>query len=213
MRRPRALLVVVAAMFLAGLAALPFIPSSIPMHWNAAGQPDGYGPPLLAVLLAPLIALAVVILMPIMPRLDPRQQSYPQFERSYQLIMGVLVGFFALIQVIQVGTGLGWPLSIPRLMMVGMGLMFALIGNELGRVQPNYFVGIRTPWTLASPEVWRRTHRVGGRLMAGAGAITLVLGLVMPGAAGFMLTIGLILLASLGSVAYSYTIWRQEGQA
>ncbi|MBX0329512.1 SdpI family protein [Oscillochloris sp. ZM17-4] len=124
--------------------------------------------------------------------------------------MSVLVLFFALIHVITIGAALGWPISIPRAMMLGMGVMFALIGNELGRVQPNYFVGIRTPWTLADPEIWRRTHRMGGRMIAGAGALLVVLGLVAPTESSFVLGIGAILVASLGSVVYSYWIWRQQ---
>jgi uncharacterized membrane protein len=210
MRNPRLLYIVVAAMFLFGLAALPFMPNPAPIHWNAAGEVDGYGSPLVATFLAPLIALATLVLMQWLPRLDPRRESYAQFAGTYRLIMTVLVLFFAVLELSTVGAALGWPISIPRVMMIAMGLMFALIGNELGRVQPNYFVGIRTPWTLADPEVWRRTHRVGGRMLAGAGLLMLLLGLVAPAEVGFFLGIGALLVASLGSVAYSYIVWRQR---
>jgi uncharacterized membrane protein len=210
MRSVRALCIVVAAMFAFSLAALPFMPNPAPIHWNAAGQVDGYGSPLLAALLTPLIALAVVVLMLLLPKLDPRHENYANFMGSYRLIMGLLVLFFALIDVITVGAALGWPISIPRAMMFGLGILFALIGNELGRVQPNYFVGIRTPWTLADPDVWRRTHRVGGRMIAAAGLVLLLLGFFTPSAIGFGIGIGAILVAFLGSVAYSYWIWRQR---
>ncbi|NNJ10162.1 DUF1648 domain-containing protein [Chloroflexales bacterium ZM16-3] len=210
MRNQRSLYVVVAAMFVFSLVVMPFMPNPAPLHWNAVGEVDGYGSPLLAVLLAPLIALAVVVLMPLLPRLDPRHENYANFAGSYRLIMTVLVLFFALLHVITIGAALGWPISIPRAMMLGMGVMFALIGNELGRVQPNYFVGIRTPWTLADPEIWRRTHRMGGRMMAGAGALLVVMGLFAPVESTFVLGIGAILVASLGSVVYSYWIWRQQ---
>ncbi|NTW98009.1 MAG: DUF1648 domain-containing protein [Oscillochloris sp.] len=212
MRSSRALYIIVAVMFVSGLAALPFMPDPAPIHWNAAGEVDGYGSPLLAVLLAPLIALAVVILMPLMPRLDPRHENYASFAGSYKLIMSLLVLFFALIHVIVIGAALGWPISIPRAMMLGMGVLFGLIGNELGRVQPNYFVGIRTPWTLADPDVWRRTHRVGGRMLAGAGLLLLLMGLFAPERIGFFLGIGTILAASFGSVLYSYWIWQRSAR-
>lgn len=210
MRNQRLLYIVVAAMFLFGLAALPFMPNPAPIHWNAAGEVDGYGSPLMAVFLGPLIALATLVLMQWLPRLDPRRESYAQFAGSYNLIMTVLVLFFAMLELVTVGSALGWPISIPRVMMLGMGTMFALIGNELGRVQPNYFVGIRTPWTLADPEVWRRTHRVGGRMMAGAGLLMLLLGIFAPAEVGFFLGIGAVLIAAFGSMAYSYIIWRQR---
>lgn len=210
MRNQRFLSIVVAAMFLFGLAALPFMPNPAPIHWNAAGAVDGYGSPLLATFLGPLIALATLVLMRWLPRLDPRRESYQQFAGTYRLIMTVLVLFFAMLELVTVGAALGWPISIPRVMMLGMGVMFGLIGNELGRVQPNYFVGIRTPWTLADADVWRRTHRAGGRMLAGAGLIMLLAGLFLPAEIGFFLGIGAVLLAAFGSIAYSYIIWRQR---
>jgi uncharacterized membrane protein len=212
MRSPRALFIVVAAMFVFSLAALPFMPNPSPIHWNAAGQVDGYGSPLLAAMLAPLVALAIVALMPLLPKIDPRRESYASFAGSYRLIMTALVLFFALVHVIVVGAALGWPVSIPRAMMLGLGVLFGLIGNELGRVQPNYFVGIRTPWTLADPENWRRTHRVGGRMMTGAAVALLALGLLAPAQLGFTLGIGAILAASIGSIAYSYWLWRRQAK-
>ncbi|NTV63501.1 MAG: SdpI family protein [Oscillochloris sp.] len=210
MRNLRVLYILVGLMFISGLAVLPFMPNPAPIHWNIAGEPDGYGSPWMAVLLAPLISLVMVVLMPLLPRFDPRYANYAGFAGSYQLIMTALVLFFALVHVLTIGAALGWPVSIPRAMMFGMGLLFGLIGNELSRVQPNYFVGIRTPWTLADPEVWRRTHRVGGRMMAGAGALMLVLSLFAPEALGFGLGIGAILVASFGAMLYSYWIWRQR---
>lgn len=210
MRNLRALYILVGVMFISGLVALPFMPDPAPIHWNIAGEPDGYGSPWLAVLLSPLITLAMVILMPLLPRLDPRYANYAGFASSYQLIMTALVLFFALVHVLVIGAALGWPVSIPRAMMLGMGLLFGLIGNELGRVQPNYFVGIRTPWTLADPEIWRRTHRVGGRMMAGAGVLMLLLGLFASESLGFALGISAILVASFGAMLYSYWLWRQR---
>jgi uncharacterized membrane protein len=210
MHSPRALYIIVAAMFAFSLFALPSMPSPSPIHWNVAGEVDGYGSPLVAAFLAPLIALALVVLMPLLPRLDPRRENYAAFAGSYRLIMAALVLFFALVHVITVGAALGWPVSIPRAMLVGLGLLFGVIGNELGRVQPNYFLGIRTPWTLADPEVWRRTHRVGGRLIAGAGLLVLVLGLFAPEAVGFVVGMSAILAASFAPMAYSYWLWRRR---
>lgn len=210
MRSMYLMYVLVAAMFISGFLALPFMPNPAPIHWNIVGEPDGYGSPLFAVLLAPFIALLMVILMPLLPKFDPRRENYVEFDRSYRLIMQVLVIFFALVHVLVIGAALGWPISVPRTMMVGMGIMFGIIGNELGRIQPNYFVGIKTPWTLADPENWRRTHRVGGRMMAGAGMLMVVLGLFASEAIGFSIGISAILIASFGSMAYSYWLWKQH---
>ncbi len=210
MRTLRALYLLVALMFVTGLVALPYMPNPAPMHWNIAGEVDGYGHPLMAVMIAPLIALAMVVLMPLLPKFDPRRENYPSFAGSYEMIMSALVLFFALVHGLVIAAALGWPVSVPRIMMVGMGLLFGVIGNVLGRVQPNYFVGIRTPWTLADPEIWRRSHRVGGRMFVAAGALTLLLGLFAPVVVGFSLGLTAILVAAFGSMAYSYWIARQQ---
>jgi uncharacterized membrane protein len=209
MRSPLVRYLSVAALWIVGLGALPFLPAQVPIHWNAAGQVDGYGGPLTAALLPAAIGTAVALLTPLLPRLDPRGKSYAAFGDTYALIMNALMLFFVALQLITLGFALGLPLDVARLLMAGVGLLLAVIGNELGRVQPNYFVGIRTPWTLADPEVWRRTHRVGGRLFVGLGVlITLTALLLPPQAAAPVVLVGTLGLTAF-VFAYSWWQWRQ----
>jgi uncharacterized membrane protein len=91
--------------------------------------------------------------------------------------------FLTAVRLITLAYALGCRLPVTTLIGVGVGLLLAVIGNELGHVRPNYFVGIRTPWTLADPEVWRRTHRVGGRAFAALGALIALGPLLLPGLA------------------------------
>jgi uncharacterized membrane protein len=212
MSSPRLRLACLAVLWLSGLAALPFLPNPTPIHWNAAGEVDGYGSPLLAALLTPAIATAIVVLTPLLPRIDPRGERYVAFAGTYQRFMGAIVLFLTAVQLITLGYALGLPVPVASAIFVGTGLLLALIGNELARVQPNYFVGIRTPWTLADPEVWRRTHRVGGRAFVALGALIALTPLLLPAPA----VAAVILAGVLGLVvflfAYSYWAWRQVAQ-
>lgn len=209
MRDPRVRIVIVVLAWLVGLAALPFLPDPAPLHWNAAGQPDRFGSPLEAALLLPAILTALVGLAPLLPRIDPRGGSYAEFRPTYELFMNVLAGFLLLVQLFALGASLGLPIDMTRPVAVALGLMLALLGNEMGRVQPNFFVGIRTPWTLADPEVWRRTHRAAGRAMVVAGLAAALIGLLVPPPWALYAGVALLLGASIFTVAYSYVIFRR----
>jgi uncharacterized membrane protein len=90
-----------------------------------------------------------------------------------------------------------------------LGVLFSVLGSVLGKVRPNWFVGIRTPWTLSSTRSWDKTHRLGGRLFLACGIATLVCGLVRP-ASGVSVMLGTILPSTLVLVAYSYLVWRDD---
>jgi uncharacterized membrane protein len=209
MRNPRLALWLVVASFIVGLMALPFLPEQVPSHWNIAGEVDGYSSPFWGAFGLPLLGLAIALILPQLPKIDPRRENYEQFRGTYDLTINVLLIFFSSLHLLTILFAFGVPIDLGRLVIIGMGLMFAMIGNELGRVQPNYFMGIRTPWTLADETVWRRTHRVGGRMLTAAGLIAAVSALFLPlpiaGPIGFVAIIG----AAFGSIGYSYVVWRQ----
>lgn len=209
MRNLRLMLVVVVLMWGFGLIMLPSIPDPAPIHWNAAGEVDGYGSPWIVALLPPIVATIMALLALVLPRIDPRGQGYTGFFRTYALIMNSLVLFFAGLQVITIGVAVGWPVSVPRLLCLGMSLLIVVLGNELGRVTPNYFVGIRTPWTLADPDVWRKTHRVGARLFVAGGGLAALSSLAVPEEWLFVATLLFVIVPVLATIPYSYVVWRQ----
>ncbi|MGQ9480989.1 SdpI family protein [Chloroflexus sp.] len=188
---------------------LPSISDPAPIHWNAAGEVDGYGSPWIVALLPPIVATIMALLALVLPRIDPRGQGYTTFFRTYALIMNSLVLFFAGLQVITIGVAVGWSVSVPRLLSLGMSLLIVVLGNELGRVTPNYFVGIRTPWTVADPDVWRKTHRVGARLFVAGGGLAALSSLVVPEEWLFVATLLLVIVPVLATIPYSYVVWRQ----
>ncbi|MGQ9614033.1 MAG: SdpI family protein [Chloroflexus sp.] len=209
MRNLRLMLIVVVLMWGFGLIMLPSISDPAPIHWNAAGEVDGYGSPWIVALLPPIVATVMALLALVLPRIDPRGQGYTTFFRTYALIMNSLVLFFAGLQVITIGVAVGWSVSVPRLLSLGMSLLIVVLGNELGRVTPNYFVGIRTPWTVADPDVWRKTHRVGARLFVAGGGLAALSSLVVPEEWLFVATLLLVIVPVLATIPYSYVVWRQ----
>jgi uncharacterized membrane protein len=183
MRDPRVRYACLAVLWLTGPAAFPFLPNPAPLHWNAASEVDGYGRPLLAALLFPSIVTVIVVLTSLLPRIDPRGERYVAFADTYERFMTAIVLFLTAVHLITLAYALGCRLPVTTLIGVGVGLLLAVIGNELGHVRPNYFVGIRTPWTLADLEVWRRTHRVGVRAFVALGALIALGPVLLPGLA------------------------------
>ncbi|OAT87143.1 hypothetical protein A6M21_01910 [Desulfotomaculum copahuensis] len=167
-------ILVLLAMFAAGVLLYPHLPPQVPTHWNIAGQVNGYSSRASGAFMPPLIATGVYILMLLLPMIDPRRENYVKFLGVYRIFRLGLVLFFAAIYMITLGSAMGFPVRVDRAMPVLVGLLFIIIGNYLPRVRHNYFVGIRTPWTLASEEVWRKTHRLGGPLFVIAGLLTVV---------------------------------------
>lgn len=209
MRNPRFTPLLIAAMLVCGAAAYPWLPAEVPTHWNAAGQVDNTGGRLQLVLLMPLLAAAVAALRRVLPRIDPRRAAYELFPGTYHLYLNAVVLFLTIMQLAMIASALGWSVTVPRVALVGVGVLLAVLGNELGRVQPNWFVGIRTPWTLADTTVWRQTHRLGGRLFVGLGTLIAVCGLLLP----LPVMFPLLLVAIFGVVGfvygYSYLLWRR----
>lgn len=209
MRNPRVQYICLAVLWLTGLAALVVLPNPAPIHWNAAGEVDGYGSPLLAALMAPAIVTVLAVLTPLLPRIDPRGERYMAFAGTYHLIMNAIALFLTLTHLVTIAYALGWPVPVATTISVGVGLLLAVIGNELGRVQPNFFVGIRTPWTLADPEVWRRTHRVGGRAFVALGALIALAPLLLPPSLVAAVVGGGAVGVVVFVFVYSYWVWRR----
>lgn len=205
--------VILIAMVIIGALSYPFLPAQVPNHWNLAGEVDGYVNRFWGVALLPLIAAGMWLLLPILPAIDPRRKNYPEFAGTFQLFINVLLIFLGAVYIVTLAAGFGWNVPVSRLIACGTGLLFATMGNEMGRVQPNFFVGVRTPWTLADPEVWRRTHRASGRAMVIAGVLNIVAALVLPDIALFVVIMLTTFGFALFSILYSYWIWRRQSSS
>lgn len=189
--------------------------AQLPVHWGIDGQPDRYGNRFEALLLMPLLMTGVLVLMAILPFIDPRGRNLQRSRPAYLTVWVGTYVFVTLVHAVVVMATLdilpdGGADVMPQLIIGGSGLLMMLIGNVLGKARPNWFLGIRTPWTLSSDRAWDRTHRLTGRLMVLGGAMMLIGVFVLPPRAGIILVIiGALLPAAIG-VVYSYFAWRAD---
>lgn len=159
----------------------PSLPDRIPTHWNIRGEVDGYGGKW-TLFMFPIMMVLMLLLFYFLPTLSPRHFEVDAFRPTYLYIMDLVLGLFAYMQgvllytVYQAVHG-DHTFDIGRGFFAGTFLFFGLMGNVLGKVRKNFYIGIRVPWTLASDRVWNDTHRLGAWIMVAAGAI------------GFLLTI------------------------
>ncbi len=194
------------------LAAIPFVylaviwdqlPQEIPLHWNSRGEIDRYGPKKeLWWVLAMTSGLTYLILLAV-PYIDPKKRIQEMgakyMQLKYVLIAAMSgIGCVIIYMVEREQSGSMTPL------MVLIGLLFAVLGNYMKTFRPNYFIGIRTPWTLESPEVWEKTHTLGGRLWFAGGLLIVLLAFLTEGPMQVYLMIGILLVISLIPLVYSY---------
>lgn len=196
-------LLMIIAMSAVTAYCYPQLPATLPMHWNAAGQVDGYGPRWQIWLLGPVAMAALLLLGLALPWLSPRQFEVQASGATYGYLMTLPVALMACVEALIVCFALGVPLDIGRIAPALACIALILTGNPLGKVRRNFYLGIRTPWTLASERVWYATHRLAGRLMVGSGVLGL---LAVPAGAPHWLLLVLLLawvpLAVLSSLMY-----------
>ncbi|MFQ3620430.1 MAG: SdpI family protein [Spirochaetales bacterium] len=190
------------------LAIFPLLPSSIPLHWNWEGKVDRLGSRwhILWIAAAPLF---LYLLMGILPTLDPKSQSYQKHARAYRVFRGLLTLVFIGFGWIPVAAALGARIDVGILVRVIIGILFLGLGNYMGQLRHNYFVGIRTPWTLADERVWQKTHRRGSWVFVMMGIVFLGSLGVPSKVAGIGIAMVSVLLGVGYLVGYSFWLFRQ----
>lgn len=202
------LLLLLLLLLVAGLVAYPHLPERVPAHWNLAGEVDRYQSRFWGAFAMPLLGLGIYLLMLVAPRWDPRRENYARFLPVYRFTRTALVLLTAVLQGVILAAGLGRAVPVGLIVQCALSSLFLFLGNQLGRVRPNYFFGIRTPWTLASEEVWRRTHRLGAWLLVGAGLVGLA-SAPLPAPFNAALFFGGLAVAVVWSTLYSYFVFRR----
>ena len=181
----------------------------VPIHWGIDGQVNGYASKGFALLFLPVLTLGLVILLSVLPRLDPRRAHIQESARAYVVIGSVVVILMFVVHAAIVLVALGIARDPTMLIGVGIGVLFVVIGSQLGQTKSNWFLGVRTPWTLSSERSWERTHTLAGRLFIVLGAVTVLLAVVAPQLSVWWLVIGVVVLV-VGTFGYSYVVWRDD---
>lgn len=197
-------LIVIA--FLVSAAVYPIMPDRIPIHWNIKGQVDGYGSRAVGLFLMPAVMAGMALLFAALPALSPKNFEVDTFRSSYLFVVLICTALFgyihgvALVSAWQEVKG-GPHVDMPRILIGGMMLFFCMLGNVMGKIRRNFYIGVKTPWTLASDRVWNDTHRLAAWLMVGAGAggfCMVIAGLPI------LIPLAILIVAALYPVGYSY---------
>jgi uncharacterized membrane protein len=208
MRKWIPLLIVVAA-FIASAVVYPRLPESMATHFDMSGQPNGWSGRLFGAWVVPLFLVFMLGLVRVLPAIDPRGSNYAKFGGAFEGIIVSIMLFMLVIHIVMLRAALGYPVAMQRVVPLGIGVLFVVMGNLLPRARPNWFVGIRTPWTLSSDRVWEKTHRLGGLLFVAGGILIVLAALVMEQWAHIVL-ITVVLLCTATVFIYSYVEWKRE---
>lgn len=186
----------------------PSMPDSIVTHWDAAGVPDGYMPKLAGLAVLPVITAVLIMMFAAIPRIDPLGANVQKFRKQYDTFVAVLALFMLAVQADVVLWNAGVLVSPNLLLPAGLAALYFCVGVLFESAKRNWFIGIRTPWTMSSDRVWDRTHKFGAKLFKAAGAAALV-GLAFPAYAVLAVLLPVVI-AAVFSVIYSYVEYVKE---
>ncbi|MGH8214642.1 MAG: SdpI family protein [Rhodanobacteraceae bacterium] len=184
----------------------PQLPAQTPIHWDAHGNVNGWMPRFWAAAFWPLMLLGLAVMFVILPVISPRKFEIRPFARTYGIVVLATLAFMLVVGTIGLLAGAGYHVSVQLVAPVAVGALFMVIGNFIGKFRKNFFVGIRTPWTLTSEVVWERTHRLAGWLFVLAGLGWIVGGLLHTSPVVLVVA---ALAAGFIPAIYSYFLYRR----
>ncbi|MHC8970700.1 SdpI family protein [Priestia aryabhattai] len=193
----------------AWLIALPHLPAIMPIHWGANGEADGFATKINAMILTVGIMVLIYFIIAFVPRIDPRKENYKYFSKTYNIVLNAVLLLFFFVNMSTILQGLGYNVPMAYIAPIMAGLVFIIIGNYLQRVRSNYFMGIRTPWTLSNETVWKKTHRLSGKLFF-IGGLLILISAFLPDGYKSVIMWGSIVLCVAIPYLYSYLAYKKE---
>ncbi|MDI3092431.1 SdpI family protein [Priestia megaterium] len=193
----------------AWLIALPHLPATMPIHWGANGEADGFATKINAMILTVGIMVLIYFIIAFVPRIDPRKENYKYFSKTYNILLNAVLLLFFFVNMSTILQGLGYNVPMSYIAPIMAGLVFIIIGNYLQRVRSNYFMGIRTPWTLSNETVWKKTHRLSGKLFF-IGGLLILISAFLPDGYKSVIMWGSIVLCVAIPYLYSYLAYKKE---
>jgi uncharacterized membrane protein len=205
-------IVLILVATLAGILLWNQLPDQVASHWNENDQVNGYMSKFWGIFLLPAMTTGMLLLFLVIPSIDPLKANIQQFRKTFNTFIVLIIAFMVYIHGLTLAWNMGYTgFRMSSAMLPAMGLLFIFMGLMISKAKRNFFIGIRTPWTLSSDRVWDETHRVGGKLFIGAGVLAL-LGAFFPDYAIWFIMVP-VLGAALFSVVYSYIIYQAEPKA
>jgi uncharacterized membrane protein len=188
----------------------PCFPEKVASHWNIAGQVDGYLPKFWGLFLMPLLSLALFLLFILIPKIDPLKENIEKFRKYYNGFIVLIMLFFFCLYILTIAWNIGLRFNMGQSLVPAFAILFYYTGILVENSKRNWFVGIRTPWTMHSDAVWEKTHKLGGKLFK-VTAVIAALGLFFPKYAFWLVIVPVICLAFV-PVIYSYFEYQKESK-
>ncbi|WP_397362017.1 SdpI family protein [Olleya sp. R77988] len=179
------------------------LPETVPTHWNASGEIDGYSSKSMLILIPILLPLLVYVILTLAPKIDPKKKIDNK-GKKYSNIKLLLTLFMSALSLFILYSSKSQTVTNPNIIFLLIGLLFTILGNFMKTFKPNYFIGIRTPWTLENETVWKKTHELGGKIWFVGGLLIVCLSLILSkqtNATVFILTTTIM---ALVPIIYSY---------
>lgn len=208
-RRELPSLLLLAVMLVLLATTWPVAPDRVPVHWNAAGEIDRYGSKAFGLLFPPLLGVGLYLVFLFAPLVDPGRANYASFPDTYLVIRTAVLATIAFFYGVTCLSARGVAVSMQVVAPLAVGMLFVVFGSVMGKIRPNWFVGIRTPWTISSKVAWVRTHRLGGWLFIALGLV-FVANALFGGAWAAHWLVGGVLGMVVVLFVYSYFAWRGD---
>jgi uncharacterized membrane protein len=187
------------------------MPEKMASHWDANGSVDGYMPKLWGLFLLPVISAILFLVYMLIPKIDPLKGNIEKFRGHFDVFILLLFVFLFYVHMLTMLWNLSYRFNIIQLLAPAFGLLIYYAGIMMENAKQNWFIGVRTPWTLSSEVVWDKTNKLAGKLFKVAGVLA-VMGLIFPKYAIFLILVPVIL-AAVYPIIYSYQMYQQEIKA
>lgn len=203
-------LLLVLGMSVAGAALYPCLPDTIPVHWGFEGQPNGWASKTWGAWIIPAMSLAFLILFPLIPKIDPKRENYKYFKKPWDVIQTSFIAFFAYLYAVTMYVTFypQYNAVVGRAVVLGIGILFVMLGSVMDKIRQNYFVGLKTPWTLDDPEVWQKSQRFAGRAFMLAGLAFIIEAMVW--VATVPVFFAVIAVCVVAPIIHSYLLSRKK---
>ena len=202
-----AIVAIIILSFSVSIYIYPQMPDMIASHWNSEGDIDGYMSKSWGLFLMPIISIVLLLFFIFLPKTDPLKKNINQFKKYFDGFILIMFLFLFYIHLLTLSWNLNYNFSMTRMLLPALGLLFFYLGFFLEKVKQNWFIGIRTPWTLSNQEVWDKTHKMGGRVFKLSGLVAIA-GMIFQDIA-FWLFIGVVVTGVICLFIYSYVIFKK----
>ncbi len=185
------------------------LPNQLAVHFGTNGEANGYQGKFSFLLTSVLFLIGIPLLLKITRYIDPKRKNYDKFETTFDMFRLIFTAFLSVMYISMIYINLGYSVNIQMIVLIGIGLLFMYLGKTMSRIHFNYTMGIRTPWTLASEDVWQRTHRFAGPLWFIGGIVILILAF-LPGSLAFIILLIIVAIIAIVPILYSYFIYKKD---